>query len=161
MPAPETAYVHLHAEGVSLVLDVSGGRLPAIVHWGADLGDLSAADCRVLADSFLTPVSGNLADTPLRVSLLPEHHRGWAGRPGLSGSRRGRDWSPHFVVDSVTADGTPVDGLVELGLGEVVVEATGKPPSNMVSSWSSPVEVRRSSTSPGRLGRANSASIRG
>ena len=35
---------HLRADGVSLVLDLSGGTLPRVVHWGADLGPLSPAD---------------------------------------------------------------------------------------------------------------------
>jgi hypothetical protein len=32
---------HLSAAGVSLVIDTGGPRLPAIVHWGAALGDLT------------------------------------------------------------------------------------------------------------------------
>ena len=36
--------IALRFEGVSLVLDISGGQLPAIVHWGADLGPLEPAD---------------------------------------------------------------------------------------------------------------------
>ena len=37
-----TALIHLRAGGVSLVLDSSDGRLPAVLHWGADLGELDA-----------------------------------------------------------------------------------------------------------------------
>ena len=35
--------IALRAEGVSLVIDVTAGQLPAIVHWGADLGPLDQA----------------------------------------------------------------------------------------------------------------------
>ena len=31
--------VSLRTEGVSILVDLTGGRLPALVHWGADLGD--------------------------------------------------------------------------------------------------------------------------
>ena len=39
---PAGAIHHLRAGGVSLVLDTRGPRLPRIVHWGSDLGELSA-----------------------------------------------------------------------------------------------------------------------
>ena len=37
---PGSAVHHLRAAGVSVVIDCQGPRLPRIVHWGADLGDL-------------------------------------------------------------------------------------------------------------------------
>ena len=42
--------VHLRAEGVSVLLDLGYGRLPAVVHWGADLGALDppAAEALIL-----------------------------------------------------------------------------------------------------------------
>ena len=40
--------IALRSEGVSLVLDVTSGQLPAIVHWGADLGTLDQADAAAL-----------------------------------------------------------------------------------------------------------------
>ena len=38
--------IALRSEGVSLVLDISAGQLPAIVHWGADLGTLEPPTLR-------------------------------------------------------------------------------------------------------------------
>ena len=52
---PPHAYVHLTAGGVSVVLDLTGGRLPAIVHWGAALGDLDLADVEALAQANIEP----------------------------------------------------------------------------------------------------------
>ncbi|MGI8457177.1 MAG: alpha-galactosidase [Propionibacteriaceae bacterium] len=118
------AYIHLHAEGVSLLLDVTGGRLPAVLHWGADLGSLDVEDAHALEANAVAPVGPNMPDVPMRVALLPEHRTGWVGRPGLSGSRGGRDWSPHFIVTSVLLDGEPATDLVDVGLGTVVVEAS-------------------------------------
>ena len=37
--------------------------------------------------------------------MLPEHWTGWLGRPGLSGSRAGRDWSPKFSTTALRVDG--------------------------------------------------------
>lgn len=35
---PANSFIVLASEGVGVVLDVTDGRLPAVVHWGADLG---------------------------------------------------------------------------------------------------------------------------
>ena len=37
--------IALRSEGVSVVLDVSAGQLPAILHWGADLGSARPSRC--------------------------------------------------------------------------------------------------------------------
>ena len=97
--------IALRSEGVSLVLDVSAGQLPAIVHWGADLGTLELADAEALILSNIDPGGPNLVDEPVRLAVLPEHWTGWVGRPGLSGSRAGRDWSPKFTATEVRVDG--------------------------------------------------------
>ena len=101
----ETDLVHLSAGGVSLVLDCRDHALPAVVHWGAALGSLSDAELTALADADVAPVANNEADVPVRLALLPEPHRGWTGRPGLSGHRDGRDWSPAFTVTALAVDG--------------------------------------------------------
>jgi alpha-galactosidase len=121
--------IALRAEGVSLVLDVSNGQLPAIAYWGADLGRLGPADVEALILSSVDPGGPNVVDEPVRVALLPEHWTGWVGRPGLSGSRGGRGWSPKFTVTEVRVDGDTVvatDGqpaVINVGLASVAVEA--------------------------------------
>lgn len=123
------AFMHLHAEGVSVVVDISDGRLPAILHWGKDLGELTAADVAALAIAGVNPIVSNQADEPVRLALLPEHHTGWLGRPGISGSRAGRDWSPKFQSVRLWVDGQPVapdaggPSLVSAGAATVEVEA--------------------------------------
>jgi alpha-galactosidase len=132
MPA---APYHLHAAGVSVVVavDHAPGRLPWIAHWGADLGEPGDADLAALMTASSPPVVSGGPDEPLPVSLLPSESEGWIGRPGLSGSRRGRDFSPAFSVGSVTrlarptridddadgpgpADGDRSDGVIADGL---------------------------------------------
>ncbi|WP_372594943.1 alpha-galactosidase [Actinotalea sp.] len=76
---------HLRAAGSSLVLDARGSRLPAIVHWGADLGDLDERGLTALADSAVPAVGPSSIDLPLRVSVLPGLAEGWSGRPALQG----------------------------------------------------------------------------
>jgi len=105
--------VHLRASGVSLVLDARGPGLPVVLHWGADLGELSPEALQVLAAVAVPPVAPNMPDVPTRVSVVPEHSQGWAGLPGLRGHREGRDWSPAFAIDSAqAADGDAGAGLV-------------------------------------------------
>jgi alpha-galactosidase len=100
--------IALRSEGVSLVLEVRAGQLPAIVHWGPDLETLELADAEALILSNIDPGGANVVDEPTRLAILPEHWTGWVGRPGLSGSRAGRDWSPKFTATAVRVDGTPV-----------------------------------------------------
>ena len=119
----------LRSEGVSVVLDVSAGQLPAVVHWGADLGSLERADVEALIISNIDPGGPNTVDAPVRLAILPEHWTGWVGRPGLSGSRTGRAWSPKFTATAVRLEGESViapDGpptLINSGAASVEVDA--------------------------------------
>ncbi|MDU0325372.1 alpha-galactosidase [Microbacterium sp. KSW2-21] len=125
---PADTILHLAAGGVSVLLDLTEGRLPAILHWGAGLGRLSEVEADALRLAAIEPASGNVVDEPVRVAMLPEHHAGWEGRPGVTGHRAGADWSPKFTVVSVAvaAEGDPLrrDGrLVEAGPAVVTVAA--------------------------------------
>ncbi|HEY3337987.1 MAG TPA: alpha-galactosidase, partial [Propionicimonas sp.] len=130
MSEPLNTYVHLRAEGLSVVVDLSEGRLPAIVHWGADLGELTCPDVTTLARAGVHPIVANIVDEPVRIGLLPEHHTGWVGRPGISGSRAGRDWSPLFTTSGLRVDGVTVaagaerPSLITLGTAELEITAT-------------------------------------
>ncbi|HEY5516308.1 MAG TPA: alpha-galactosidase, partial [Pengzhenrongella sp.] len=98
--------VHLRTAGVSLVIDLSAGRLPRVVHWGADLGDLSPTelvDVRLAARP--QPV-GFSVDRPVDVAVLPEQSAGWLGTPGIIGNRAGRDFSTAFRVRTTALTGT-------------------------------------------------------
>ena len=96
-------FVHLRAAGVSLVLDVRGPGLPVVLHWGSDLGPDS--DPEALALAAVPAVAVSAMDSPVPVSLLPERAVGYRGRPGLTGSRQGRGFSPSFLTSSVTRPG--------------------------------------------------------
>ena len=55
MVAGANCVIALRSEGVSLVLDISNGQLPAIAHWGADLGTLELTDVEALILSNIDP----------------------------------------------------------------------------------------------------------
>lgn len=119
---PMDALIALRAAGVGLLLDISAGQLPAVLHWGADLGEVGPSDWEALRRAQQMPVMNNGVDVPLRLALVPEGRAGWMGRPGLSGSRGGRDWSPRFEVVELEVDGQPVTGGVHTsGAGSVRV----------------------------------------
>ncbi|WP_306879517.1 alpha-galactosidase [Paenarthrobacter nicotinovorans] len=120
----------LNASGVSLLLDLSAGHLPAILHWGADLGWMSAADVAGLASSAVPP-----SLEAHRLAVLPEHAMGWMGRPGLTGSRAGRGWATRFRTTALTVGGIQVSPTVNVGddpelisRGAAIVEVTATDP---------------------------------
>jgi alpha-galactosidase len=121
--------IALQSEGVSLVLDVTSGQLPAIVHWGADVGPLELVDLEALILSNVDPGGPNAVDEPVRLAMLPEHWTGWVGRPGLSGSRAGRAWSPKFTATEVRVDNQPLMStghratMINAGCASVEVDA--------------------------------------
>jgi alpha-galactosidase len=136
-----TGLIHLQRAGVSVVADLTGPGLPAILYWGAGLGELDDGQLAALRTVMKPPMSHNPYDQPWDVSILPSFASGWLGRPGVEGSRDGQDWSPSFQTSDFelasgieAADGRVADQLrvravdqhARLGL-EVEVEllATG------------------------------------
>lgn len=121
---PDSLVVAMSAAGVSLVVDLGGRALPRVVHWGESLDGLEVADLPALVGATTSLPGPNLVDLPPRVAVLPEHHTGWTGRPGLLGSRDGRGWSTRFTVHRVALDGAPVERSLAAGAGLLAVHAT-------------------------------------
>ena len=116
-----SAYVLMRRDGVAVLLDITDGQLPAVTHWGTDLGILSTEDVAAFALTGVRTTDGNPVDVSVRQSMLPQQEAGWMGRPGLSGHRTGgKDWSPRFVTTSIVVDGRQVGGG-GLGTGSAVV----------------------------------------
>ncbi|GIG40229.1 alpha-galactosidase [Cellulomonas phragmiteti] len=124
--------LHLRAAGSSLVLDVpvqDGGGLPAVLHWGRDLGPLDDDALAALAAALVPAVPPSAVDTPLRLSVLPTREQGWTGRPGVEGfwSGTGAPAAPLVPVGAdrvgeravrLTADAGPVRVTTDLELTE-------------------------------------------
>ena len=125
VPRPGAAHrVHLAASGVSVLLDVTDGRVPAIAHWGRALGALGPEGMDALCEATVPPVPQNLVDVPVRVGLLPQVSDGWLGRPGLAGSRPdGSGWTPRLITRGLRVDGTPLaDAHAETGAARVEID---------------------------------------
>ncbi|ONI75595.1 alpha-galactosidase [Kribbella sp. ALI-6-A] len=100
--------LQLRSAGVSLVLDCSGPALPSVLHWGADLGELSETALVDLRRGAGAVQSGNGLDENLPVAIVPEYSAGWFGLPGLNGHRDGQDFSASFQLQSADQDGNTV-----------------------------------------------------
>ena len=122
-PATPDVTLALTAAGVTVLVDAAAGRLPAIVHWGHSLPILDAVQAAALVAASVPVVGSNNVEVPPRVAVLPEHHTGWSGRPGLRGSFAGRGWSPAFTTRAVSLDGAPIAGFTSSGPGVVEVVA--------------------------------------
>lgn len=108
-----TDFIYLRRDGVSVLLELTDDGLPVVLHWGTDLGALDPMEAKAIGLGSLTPRANNEPAEPTRISMLPEHTRGWHGRPGISGSRGGRNWSPRWQLQSATVD----DEIVRHGIG--------------------------------------------
>ncbi|WP_062207898.1 alpha-galactosidase [Streptomyces sp. NBRC 109706] len=91
-------YLNFRSAGTALILDRTGGGLPRVLHWGADLGELSQDSMRELALAQVPQIASNNVDLAVPLALLPEHSAGWQGTPGLTGHRAGADFSTAFTV---------------------------------------------------------------
>ena len=97
MTTTDDPAVHLRGGGTSLVIQVSDGRLPRILHWGDDLGDLTPADVAAMVRTARPAVGDSAVTYPQPIPVLPQLAEGWLGRPGLVGDTDGTRWAPLLV----------------------------------------------------------------
>ncbi|MFC5929008.1 alpha-galactosidase [Cryobacterium melibiosiphilum] len=102
--APATGVVHLRRGGVSVVLDLTAGRLPVVAYWGGDLGHLGIDSLAALVRAGIPAVVPNDLDVPELVEVLPGASGGWRGQPGIEGHTEGADWTLRFTAESATVD---------------------------------------------------------
>src|SRR3954451_16479106 len=121
--------VLLRAGGTAVVLELSAGGLPQVLHWGSDPGPLAGDELAALAADLRPGVSQNALDEPARFSLLPGQSEGWLGRPGLGGHRDGADSYPRFEVTDASL--TPEAG----GGTQLVISAADQPAGLGLTIW--------------------------
>jgi alpha-galactosidase len=102
--------VTMSAAGVTVLIDATGPGLPVVVYWGPELPGIDDEQAAAMVRA-AQPVAGtNNVDVPPRVAVLPEHHTGWTGRPGLSGAfEDGSGWSPFFTLTDFRAGDNRVE----------------------------------------------------
>ncbi|MDN4599157.1 alpha-galactosidase [Leifsonia virtsii] len=98
--------VHLRAGGTSVVVQLDDHRLPRILHWGEDLGDLGEEALQLIALTAQPAVGDSAVTYPQPVPMLGQLHEGWLGRPGLVGDSAGRRWAPVFLTTGSELTGT-------------------------------------------------------
>lgn len=113
------SHLVLRSNGVALLLIADDQSLPRVLHWGADLGEITADQFTTLLSCDQMPVTPNAPDQSLVVGLIPELRLGWTGKPGLIGSRDGRQWSLPWKVTGVWLNGEPTEGFVMTGAASV------------------------------------------
>jgi len=80
---------HVHAHGVSVVIDARQSGLPRVLHWGEALGDLPTDELARLAQAVSRQTAPGTLDAAWQLSVLPQEGDGWTGRPGLQVRRGG------------------------------------------------------------------------
>ncbi|MGH3504235.1 MAG: alpha-galactosidase [Nocardioidaceae bacterium] len=100
MPTP----VHLRGGGVSVVLATYDDQLPAVVHWGADLGDLSDQQLQAVVDAGHYRHRSMPEARRYPQPVVPQAADGWAATPGVLGHRHGSGWSARLRTVETTVD---------------------------------------------------------
>lgn len=93
MPMPGSDVAHLRAAGMSFAVELSG-PVPRILHWGRDLGDLTAEGLSALRLTDGPAVLNNAPDGPRRFSIWPTEAEGWSGTPAHQGHAGGAATTP-------------------------------------------------------------------
>ena len=95
-----------------MLLNTAHETLPSVLHWGADLGDLSPVELASIALTAQRPPVGASVDVPLELGLVPESSSGWLGTPGLLGHRDGASFSTRFLTTGITVEDLDQDPTI-------------------------------------------------
>ena len=107
--------VSLRAAGAALVVELAE-PVPRVLHWGPDLGELSAADAAALSLTAEGAVLDNALDIPRRFTVWPTEAEGWSGAPAQQGHRAGTATTPRLTTVGVEQRQLPDGG------GELVID---------------------------------------
>ncbi|MGN7800441.1 alpha-galactosidase [Leifsonia sp. 22587] len=114
------AVLALRAAGTSLVIDTAG-RVPRVLHWGADPGPLDDAAAEALRETAGPALLNNSPDIPRTFSLWPTEYEGWAGTPAQEGHAAGTATTPRPRTEAVRYDdGGEHGGRIEIDLADEI-----------------------------------------
>ncbi|PRX97804.1 alpha-galactosidase [Allonocardiopsis opalescens] len=110
----------LRRAGSSLLVDLapSGGGLPEVLHWGADLGEIDADLGAQLRATAATGVPRSSFDAPRPFTVLPTQADGWSGTLGLSGHLAGTATTPRLALHGYSLDTAGAAHVLLLDLRE-------------------------------------------
>ena len=91
-----TELVHLRSAGVSVLLDAAGPGVPAVLHWGPDLGDALPE-----LSAFRPPRPHSSPDVAPPLTLLAGNVGATPHQPALRGSP---SWAPRWALAGVEHD---------------------------------------------------------
>ncbi|MGW6152982.1 alpha-galactosidase [Streptomyces sp. NPDC055144] len=96
--------IQLRGGSTSFVVEL-GAPLPRVLHWGADLGELSTAELDTIRATATPSVTHNSTDTPRLLTVLPTEADAWSGTPGIEGHLRSTGMPyPRFRLTGHTHD---------------------------------------------------------
>lgn len=78
--SPLPRFVLLRGEGTALLLEQPATGLPVVLHWGADLGELTESDREQFSAAVSRQTAPGTLDAAWQVSILPQESD--AGRAG-------------------------------------------------------------------------------
>ncbi|MGM7698766.1 alpha-galactosidase [Microbacterium sp. A84] len=93
-----------HAAGAALVVAFRDAGLPEVLHWGADIGEVSDAALAALDSVSVRQIPASALDEVWPLTILPTERDGWQGRPGLSGAIAGAPLLPDWTLERIDAD---------------------------------------------------------
>ncbi|WP_256988139.1 MULTISPECIES: alpha-galactosidase [unclassified Rhodococcus (in: high G+C Gram-positive bacteria)] len=94
----------LRRDGVMVILGPSSTAVPAVLHWGTDLGELSENDLTELRRAAIPAVPHSSVDVPRWLTLAPGSDDAWQGTPALALHRNGSVQYPRWGDVAVRAD---------------------------------------------------------
>jgi alpha-galactosidase len=101
MPTTPARTVALRAAGTSFVVELAE-PLPRVLHWGADLGELSEADLAALSLTAEPALLNNSLDVARHFTVWPTEADGWSGTPAHHGHLAGAATTPRLTTTAVT-----------------------------------------------------------
>ncbi|BBB02072.1 putative alpha-galactosidase [Actinacidiphila reveromycinica] len=137
MPTTSARIVALRAAGTSLVVEMTE-PVPRVLHWGADLGDLSDADLAALSLTGEAAVLNSSIDCGRRFTVWPTEAEGWSGTPAHHGHLVGGASAPRLATSAVEHRQDPRGGgelrieLADAGAGLDVAVTYRMEPSGVL-----------------------------
>ena len=117
MPTTPARIVTLRAAGTCFAVELTE-PVPRVLHWGADLGELTDADLAALSLTAEPAILNNSLDILRRFTLWPTEADGWSGTPAHHGHLAGAAAAPRLVPAGSSHHHDPQGG------GELTVDLT-------------------------------------